>query len=54
MEKNSFLRDFEKGKIEAFRQEGKTIKEIAARIKRSKTAINNFWNKRKIYFKKTQ
>lgn len=47
MGKSTILTDFEKGQIHALRQEGKSMREISARIKRSKTAVNNFLLKRK-------
>lgn len=42
MAKSTFLSDFEKGKIEAFHQDGKSLRQIAERIQRSKTAVHNF------------
>lgn len=42
MGRNSHLNDFEKGQIKALRDEAKSVREIAARINRSKTAVHNY------------
>lgn len=47
MGRRSHLTDFEKGQIKALRDEGKSFREIAIRVNKSKTAVHNYIHSRR-------
>lgn len=52
MGRKCHLNDFEKGQIKALRDEGKSVREIATRINKSKTAVHNCIHRKKNFISK--